>query len=118
LHDGKFGPEYVIPHLALQWVMEQGLCDGIRFFSTKVNPDEEDVLRTINYAFPARLPALNGYSARLRNLFEFTDPVLWRGMGFWNRLLVRFGCCNWRMRVAQQFHENTLYIQNRPMAQM
>lgn len=116
MQDGKFAAEYTIPHLILQWVMEQGQCDGIRFFSTKVPPDPVAIWSTMNYVFPARLPAVNGYSQRLRDLFEMTDPVMWRGMGILPRLAVRFGLGNWRMRLARQFQDNTKYIESRPMA--
>jgi hypothetical protein len=118
MQDGKFAAEYTIPHLVLQWVMEQGQCDGIRFFSTKVPPDPDEIRSTMNYVFPARLPAVNGYSQRLRDLFEMTDPIMWRGMGFFNRLGVRLGLGKWRMRLARQFQDNTSYIQTRPMTQL
>jgi hypothetical protein len=79
-HDGKpFVYEYIVPQMILQWLMGQDDCDGIRYFSTRFLPEEAVVRPTANYVFPAVHGSgpQTGYSARLKALFELTDPMLW-----------------------------------------
>jgi hypothetical protein len=54
-------------------------CDGIRYFSTRFIPDPQAVHATANYVFPAIHGGgrQSGYSQRLRDSFEMTDPVVW-----------------------------------------
>lgn len=80
LHDGEpFIYEYIIPQMILQWAMSNAECDGIRYFSTRFTPDPEAIIGTVNYVFPAThdFGPQTGYSQRLRNSFEFTDPTVW-----------------------------------------
>ena len=82
-HDGKpFIHEYIVPQMILQWLMGQDECEGIRYFSTRFLPDEDSVRRVANYVFPALHGAgpQTGYSARLKDCFELSDPVLWGPM--------------------------------------
>ncbi len=100
LNEGAhFSPEYLVPQMILQWLMQQDIFDGIRYFSTRFQPEVNDP-RIVNYVFPAvqgsdpkshssakleGLFALTGpvsdpksdYSARLEEIFELTEPVLW-----------------------------------------
>ena len=65
--------------MILQWVMSNAECDGIRYFSTRFTPDPEAIWGTANYVFPAinDYSAPTGYSQRLKDAFELTDPVIW-----------------------------------------
>lgn len=80
LHDrAPFIHEYVVPQMILQWAMETAECDGIRYFSTRFDPDPEAIRGTVNYVFPATNPAgaMHGLSGDLITKFEFTEPSLW-----------------------------------------
>jgi hypothetical protein len=74
-----FVPEYIVPQMILQWLMVNSDCDGIRYFSTQFNPDPTHLGRTINYVFPAVHgdDTREGYSGKLKGLFELTAPVVW-----------------------------------------
>ncbi|MFC7699496.1 hypothetical protein ACFQX9_22705 [Bradyrhizobium sp. GCM10028915] len=80
MHDGEpFAHEYIIPQMVLQWVMSKEECDGVRFFSTRFESAESPIKKVVNYVFPAThdIDLGHSFSRRLRDLFEFTDPVLW-----------------------------------------
>ncbi|MGO8816402.1 MAG: RES domain-containing protein [Terriglobia bacterium] len=80
LHDDHpFVYEYIIPQMILQWAMSNAECDGIRYFSTRFTPGPETIVKTANYVFPATHDSgpQTGYSQRLKDTFEFTDPVVW-----------------------------------------
>lgn len=74
-----FYPEYVVPHLITQWLTRNTTCDGIRYFSTRFNPDPQAIRSTANYVFPARdLDNQAGHCGRLKRMFALTQPYLWR----------------------------------------
>jgi hypothetical protein len=80
MHNGEpFVYEYIIPQMILQWIMSNGECDGIRYFSTRFTLDPETVRATANYVFPAIHGSgpQTGYSQRLKDAFELTEPVVW-----------------------------------------
>lgn len=80
LHDGEpFVYEYMIPQMILQWAMSNAECEGIRYFSTRFTPDPESITGTANYVFPATHDSgpQTGYSQKLKDAFEFTEPVVW-----------------------------------------
>jgi hypothetical protein len=79
-HGGEpFVYEYIIPQMILQWIMSNDKCDGIRYFSTRFTPYPDAVYITANYVFPATHDSgpQTGYSQRLKDAFEFTDPIVW-----------------------------------------
>jgi hypothetical protein len=106
MHDGKFAEEYIIPQILLQWLMRETMCDGIRFFSTRMSPGGLDIRPTANYVFPALPPPDTGHSQKLRNIFEMTDPCMWSGMNFFARILVRFIPAVRDRLLATQFQNN------------
>jgi len=80
MHDrAPFVHEYIIPQMILQWIMLNKDCDGIRFFSTRWNPDPLVIRETANYVFPAKPPPNAAcFSQPLINKFAFTDVLMWR----------------------------------------
>lgn len=79
-HDSKFAPEYVIPQMLLQWVMEyqdeHGRIDGIRYFSTRVPLDSNNIKPSVNYVFPAvKTDNDKNYSRTLAEKFMITMPM-------------------------------------------
>jgi len=81
-----FVVEYVIPQLLWGWIIEQQhsesrkkieKIDGIRYFSCHVN-DELVGKIAMNYVFPARRRATEGYCAILKSKFELTPPINWQ----------------------------------------
>ena len=80
MHDREpFVYEYIIPQMILQWIMTNDECDGIRYFSTRFTLDPDTVRATANYVFPATHGSgpQTGYSQRLKDAFELTEPVVW-----------------------------------------
>ena len=79
--------EYIVPQMILRWLMTQNELDGIRYFSTRFHPnDKNSPSFTATYVFPAlsELSQSTGHSERLKDLFELTEPMLWRH----NRILI------------------------------
>jgi hypothetical protein len=83
LHDGRpFVYEYIIPQLILQWIMRSSDCDGIRYFSTRMVPDDSSMWATTNYVFPAKIPGnKRHFSQPLINKFSLTDVHRWTSLG-------------------------------------
>ncbi len=81
LHDGDpFVHEYIVPQIILQWLMQNSDVDGIRYFSTRFNPEPTSVRGTLNYVFPAVHyggKSYQGFSIKLKNMFEVSDPIVW-----------------------------------------
>jgi hypothetical protein len=80
MYDGDpFITEYIVPQLILQWLMRNTGVDGIRYFSSRFNPEPKSVKGTINYVFPAvQLSSPGkGHSPRLKSMFELSNPVIW-----------------------------------------
>ena len=72
-----FIPEYLIPQLVLQWVLNSTEADGIEYPSMFVDHDRVWSDYGFNYAFPARSSGSDGFCTKLTTLFEMTDPVPW-----------------------------------------
>ncbi len=78
--NSKFAPEYVIPQMLLQWVMEyeddNGKIDGIRYFSAKKTNYLGPIKSIVNYVFPAiKSPGDRDYSSMLAEKFEISAPI-------------------------------------------
>jgi len=78
VRDGSlpFKPEYVVPQLLLQWLMQETLMHGIRYFSTHVG-SPRGILLGANIVLPARQRAPDGYCATLRAMFDVTEVWNW-----------------------------------------
>ena len=98
-----FYPEYVVPHLITQWLTRETTCDGIRYFSTRYNPDPQAIRHTANYVFPARdLDKAAGHCGRLKGMFELTAPCQWNNTT---------GGAN----VPQESHDNEAHLSSLPL---
>ena len=78
-HRGEsFIEEYIIPQLLLQWLRNKAKgIDGLRYFSTHVEQSSFAPWLAINYVFPVKTQAHDGYCAELTKKFELTLPVPW-----------------------------------------
>jgi hypothetical protein len=73
-----FKPEYIIPQLFLQFVMEHKKeIDGIKYYSTRVDYERVKNVGTYNYVFPTREIQELGYCKNLIKKFNFSEPLLW-----------------------------------------
>src|SRR5215203_1606376 len=76
--DQSFQPEYYIPQMLMQWIIDQNRVEGVKYFSIKANPfHSEDYSSFINFALPAGLIDDDGYSKKLRKVFKLTEPISW-----------------------------------------
>jgi len=76
-----FRPEYIIPQLILQWLTQEQAFDGLRYASTRVLAEPYDSRSPhwiCNYVFPVRTASPEGYCSRLREIFDWTDPISWQ----------------------------------------
>lgn len=73
--NGPFKPEYIIPQLLLQYIVNNTDVDGIMFPSTKVDFHVPLHRLTFNYVFPVKEIAPIGYCASLQDTFEMTEPT-------------------------------------------
>lgn len=81
----SFKPEYIIPQLLMEWVIEERqnpskqigeLIQGIVYTSVQKNDDFNFApKRSVNLAIPAFLPAKNNYSKELCEMFQLTEPT-------------------------------------------
>lgn len=81
----SFKPEYIIPQLLMEWVIEErqtpsnllgGFILGIVYTSVQKSDDFDfDSEKSINYVFPAFPPFKGNYSKELCNLFQLTEPT-------------------------------------------
>ncbi len=77
-HDASpFKPEYIIPQLILQCLLESDKIDGIRFFSVMYDSFNTSIPGFANYVFPSKDFAASGYCNHLRSKFHFSEPVPW-----------------------------------------
>lgn len=74
---GSFFPEYILPQILLQWVMDLGMVDGIRYFSARMPSKGLHLIAHSNCVFPVRVSAAKGHCDYLRRMFALTEPVSW-----------------------------------------
>lgn len=71
----NFKPEYIIPQMLLEYVINNDKIDGIKFPSTKVKYDSLTEIESYNYVFPVKTNKREGHCDRLKTLFELTRPT-------------------------------------------
>lgn len=118
MHKGNFAAEYIVPQLLLQWVMQAGLCDGIRYSSSHSPADSTDIHVWANYVFPALPPPDTGHSQRVRALCEMTEPCMWQGFTFWKRLRMKLLPRSKQHILGQTFERNRIHLASLPKAQL
>lgn len=82
-NNNPFKPEYIIPQMALQWVMDQReVTDdpekkyiGILYTSVHIDRNNSDVLKYANIVIPAYFAGEERYSYILNQWFSFSDPI-------------------------------------------
>ena len=86
-YDGaKFNPEYLIPQMLLEWVIEDDDLNGVSYNSTRfLMQSPSGIPYLANYVFPAEIPQhqnpyLGVRSPNLEHLFEQSSPVHWQGV--------------------------------------
>lgn len=91
--EAPFIPEYIVPQMILQWIVETNKFDGIRYFSVLIENDISNPKMACNYVFPAiendRKDSncisnslvndidLDNLSHHLIETFSFTEPLHW-----------------------------------------
>lgn len=77
--DEPFKPEYVIPHLVLQWITNTRNLDGVYYFSVNIDNYYDDQMAAANFVFPAQTVARpSGYCTKLLDAFHLSEPVPWQ----------------------------------------
>lgn len=67
--------EYVLPQLLLQYVRSNIKIDGIKYFSTNIDYDNDNIKGTFNnYVFPIKTFDEKGYCNELKKMFSITEP--------------------------------------------
>lgn len=75
--ESPFKPEYIIPQLLLQWIVNQNELDGVRFFSTKYN-GKIPVLHFGNFSnlvIPIKKSKDKGFCEELKAKIKLTNPI-------------------------------------------
>lgn len=99
--DEPFKPEYVIPHLILQWITNTKKLDGVRYFSVNLDKYYNDPMACANFVFPVQSSAPAGYCTRLRKAFEMSEPVPWQ-LGTGLQIPAGFPPhCNWEIELIK-----------------
>lgn len=80
LRFGSFAPEFIIPQLLLQWVAQEGLVDGIRYFSVRTPTQGNHLRGHSNCVFPVKTTSLQGYCPELKTTFALTEPLPWESL--------------------------------------
>jgi len=71
----NFKPEYIIPQMLLEYVINNKKIDGIKFPSTKVKYSSLTNVNSYNYVFPVKTNKKEGLCNELKDLFELTNPT-------------------------------------------
>jgi len=75
--ESPFKPEYVVPQLVLQWLRTNRPYDGVRYFSTHIEP-YINAMAASNFAFPVQTTNDTGYCTTLSDKFHLTEPLSWQ----------------------------------------
>ena len=69
-----FKPEYIIPQLALQWILSETRIQGLCFVSTQVEFDKVPLPLSLNYVFP--VPSAEKEYRNFRDRFHSSIPFI------------------------------------------
>ena len=75
---GSFHEEYIIPQLLLEYVSAEQKYDGIKYFSTKIINETENLPLYQNYVFPVKTHKTKGVCKKLSYIFKNTAPLSWQ----------------------------------------
>ncbi|MFD5854255.1 hypothetical protein ACFWGC_29525 [Cytobacillus pseudoceanisediminis] len=76
--DSPFKPEYIVPQLILQWVMNNPEYDGIRYFSVKESCQKNSFHLIENYVFPAKNHESKGHCKALKQILPNSEGLPWQ----------------------------------------
>ncbi|MFK9092544.1 hypothetical protein [Bacillus salipaludis] len=76
--NSPFKPEYIVPQLILQWIMNNPEYDGIRYFSVKESCQKNDYKLIQNYVFPAKNHENNGHCKVLKQKLANSEGLPWQ----------------------------------------
>lgn len=72
-----FKPEYIIPQMVLQWIIETPDIDGVQFKSNRLLSNSKNVGSFNNVAIPVQSNKQNGFCDILTGKIRFTEPLSW-----------------------------------------
>jgi hypothetical protein len=77
--DAAFKPEYILPQLILQWIINNPEYDGIRYFSVKEDCQRSSLTLIHNYVFPVQSNHITkGHCEVLKEKFSISQGVPWQ----------------------------------------
>lgn len=72
--NANFKPEYIIPQMLLEYVIQNNRIDGIKFPSTKINYNNLKNVPAYNYIFPIKKSQDFDYCPILKEKFILSEP--------------------------------------------
>lgn len=72
-----FKPEYLIPQMVLQWIIENNNIDGIQFKSNRIKTSNQNIGSFNNIAIPVQTSKDKGFCDVLKDKIKLTSPLSW-----------------------------------------
>lgn len=72
-----FKPEYIIPQMVLQWIIENPDIEGIQFKSNRIKSSNFNIGSFNNVAIPVQTSKKCGYCDTLKNNIKLSSPLSW-----------------------------------------
>jgi len=72
-----FKPEYILPQLLLQWIMDAEGVDGIKYKSNRIKAGPNNVGSFTNIVIPVKHISDKGFCRVLSKKIKFTNPISW-----------------------------------------
>ncbi|MGF7072371.1 hypothetical protein [Mucilaginibacter sp. 3215] len=72
-----FKPEYIVPQLLLQWIVDAEGVDGIKYKSNRVKVGPNNVGSFTNVVIPVKQISNKGFCKILSKKIKFTNPISW-----------------------------------------
>ncbi len=85
-----FRPEYLLPHLLLEWVKDSEQYFGIKYLSTQTSLLDKNALHLYtnfyNCVIPVKEVKESGYCESLRSKIQWTDPINYHALKLLNAM--------------------------------
>jgi hypothetical protein len=98
-----FKPEYIVPQLLLEYLRNEMMLDGLRYFSTRIDQNEHSPWAAMNYVFPVQEQAPKGVCPKLREKFSLTAPAPWSMLERVASANVPMELDGWGIRVTEDY---------------
>lgn len=72
-----FKPEYIIPQLVLQWIVDAKGVDGIKYKSNRIKAGTNNIGSFTNVVIPVKMLESTGFCRALSKKIKFTNPISW-----------------------------------------